>query len=337
MLEINNAILHILDANSGIKVIAEFELDIEDDAVKKYLTRHLKKADNEYKLKVGHFKEDSKFNANFDEYIHERMTFVDFSKYVAETIYECVSTSDKIHSSDVIVCNYVIDEVPKLAIFKCNCKVGFTHQVYNQPNGVRNGIINHYALLPNTNQKIEEYVVINLLSYDVRFTDKVYYINGTDTNIMSDVLLQCIAEIAPSETVKLVHDIVEVVAQASGESVPLALSKVKAYINDKISMLENDTPNLHIAELGESVFADSQEMQASYNEYIRKEKIPKDVKVSRALITQQSKTHKIKTDTGIELIVPVDYYQNKDFFEFINGDDGTISISLKNIGKITNK
>lgn len=337
MLEIKNSILHVLDANSGIKVISDFELDIDDDSVKKYLSRHLKKADNEYKLKFGSFKEESTFSRQFDEYVAEKLSFVDFSKFIAETIYQCVSTSDKMHSCDVIVCNYIMDEVPKLAILKCNCKVGFTHQVYNPSGGVRNGIINHYAILPNAGQKIDEYVIINLLTYDVRFSDKEYYINGEDTNIMSDVLLKCTSDKAPIETIKLVNAIVEEVAESNGENVSLALSKVKSYINDKISLSENLTPNLHITDLGESVFADSKQMQDDYNEYIKKEKIPSDIKVNRNLIVQGSKTHKIKTDTGIELIVPVDYYQNKDFFEFINGDDGTISISLKNIGKITNK
>ena len=32
MIEIKNAILHILDANSNVKVIADYEMDIDDDA-----------------------------------------------------------------------------------------------------------------------------------------------------------------------------------------------------------------------------------------------------------------------------------------------------------------
>lgn len=337
MLEINNAILHILDANSGIKVIADIELDIDDDTVKKYLSRQLKKCDNEYKLKVGHFTDNSTFSKQFDLYLSGELSFVDFSKFIAETIYECVSNCDKMHSCDVIVCSYTIDEVPKLCILKCNCKVGFTHQVYNQPPSTRNGIINHYAILPGIGQKIDEYALINLITYDVRFSDKLYYINGEDTNIMSDILLKCTSEPAPCETMQLINEIVEVVAETNGENVPLALSKVKAYINDKVATSENPTPDVHIEELGETVFADSEEMQDAYHEYIQKEKIPKDIKVNRNVVATASKTHKIRTDTGIELIVPVDYYQNKDFFEFINGEDGTISINLKNIGKITNK
>ena len=65
--------------------------------------------------------------------------------------------------------------------------------------------------------------------------------------------------------------------------------------------------------------------------------IPAEVKLDRDFAIKKGRNHKIKTDTGIELLFPVDYFENKDFIEFINKPDGTISIELKNIGKIMNK
>ena len=83
MIEIKNAILHILDANSNVKVIADYEMDIDDDVINKYLMRQLKKADDEYKLKVGKLTDGSKFSKQFDDYIYERSRFIDFSKLIA--------------------------------------------------------------------------------------------------------------------------------------------------------------------------------------------------------------------------------------------------------------
>ena len=78
-------------------------------------------------------------------------------------------------------------------------------------------------------------------------------------------------------------------------------------------------------------------MQDKYEEYIQKEQLPKNIKVNRAQLTNSVKTQKIKTDTGIELIITVDYYRNKDYFEFTTDESGKISIRLKNIGEIINK
>ena len=44
-----------------------------------------------------------------------------------------------------------------------------------------------------------------------------------------------------------------------------------------------------------------------------------------------------KMDNGIELIVPLDVYRNGDLIEFVNNPDGTVSIMLKNIEKISNQ
>lgn len=49
------------------------------------------------------------------------------------------------------------------------------------------------------------------------------------------------------------------------------------------------------------------------------------------------KNQKIRTDTGIELSFPTAYFENPDKIEFINNPDGTISIEIKHVGKITNR
>ena len=43
---------------------------------------------------------------------------------------------------------------------------------------------------------------------------------------------------------------------------------------------------------------------------------------------------KFKLANGIELAIPMDVYQNKEFVEFINNPDGTISVMIKNIDEI---
>ena len=43
------------------------------------------------------------------------------------------------------------------------------------------------------------------------------------------------------------------------------------------------------------------------------------------------------TDTGIEIRIPMDQYQNKNRVEFITNPDGTISVLIKNVGSITSR
>lgn len=59
--------------------------------------------------------------------------------------------------------------------------------------------------------------------------------------------------------------------------------------------------------------------------------------VEKAVAKRVAKSHKIRTDTGIELTFPVEYGENPEFIEFFSTPDGRIEIALKNIGSIENR
>ena len=43
------------------------------------------------------------------------------------------------------------------------------------------------------------------------------------------------------------------------------------------------------------------------------------------------------TDTGVEILFPSEYYKDDENISIINNDDGTISVQINNINKLTNK
>ena len=74
-----------------------------------------------------------------------------------------------------------------------------------------------------------------------------------------------------------------------------------------------------------------------FREELRKQGVEKPIEVEYVKPARSDKVQKIKTDKGIEIIIPVDYMNSRDFVEFKNQPDGTISIQLKNITRITSK
>ena len=46
---------------------------------------------------------------------------------------------------------------------------------------------------------------------------------------------------------------------------------------------------------------------------------------------------RLRNETGIELVIPTEFFENTEFVEFYKDDDGFMSITLKNIQNITNK
>lgn len=332
MILINNAILHILNFNSNITVFSEKELDIKNPGVEAFLTKHIEKSINDPGLKSGSFQANSKFKNLMNDYIKSDLDFIEFSIYSASTLYKEITKSDDMYSLDLIVCDFNVDDNRFIGILECVNRVAFTHHVVKDKNIIKNNIVNHYSILPSPSQKLEECAFINISSSEIKFLDKKRCIEGQDIFIIPDVLLECSSSVSPKDTIKLVNSITRKVAEKHGQSSVLAVSKAKNSIIENTEVSECLEPR----QLGKEIFA-SKVMQEEFVREVQNAGIPETVKIEKTFAVKTARNHKIKTDTGIEITVPIDYFQNKDYIEFINNPDGTLAIELKNIGKIVNK
>lgn len=333
MVLINKAILHILDLNSNVTVFSEQELDIKKNSVDSFLTKHVEKAFTDPKAKTGTFNPQSGFKTQMLRYLGNGMSFVDFSRYIADLTYAVLAKSDALDSADILVCDVNMDNERVIGILKCNNRVGYIHQVINESDGIKNDIINHYAIMPNLSQKIDEYAFIGTESLNIKLVDKKSCVDGQETYIFAEKIIECNTSVSPKKTIELVSAITGKVAEAHGQSGVAVISKAKNYIMENAEISESIDP----VALGRDIFGASVIMQEAFMKEIQDAGVSETVKVDKTFAVRKVKNHKIKTDTGIEVIFPVDYFDNKDFLEFVNNPDGTISIELKNIGKIVNK
>ena len=78
-------------------------------------------------------------------------------------------------------------------------------------------------------------------------------------------------------------------------------------------------------------------MQADFDNAIKEAGFTEPVKMDQEATIKKMCKHKLKTDTGIELTIPSEYFDNTEYMEFHNNEDGTLSIMLKHIGNIVNR
>lgn len=330
---INRAILHILDFASNLTVFSEQELELGSSSVGEFLMKHIEKSYCDPALKHGTFNADSRFRPQLAAYGNGEIGFATLSVQIAGSLYEAIAQSDKLIPADILVCDLTVNGERVVAILKCNNRIGFTHQVTQEETGIRNRIINHYAILPNPSQKLDEYAFVGVDSLDIRFVDKKCSINGQEVFILPEVVLECSSRVSQKDTIGLVTSITRKVAESHGENPAIAVSKAKTFMIESTEVSEYLDP----VELGKEVFAASPLMQQEYLMEVGQAGIAEAVKIDKSLAVRTGRTHKIKTDTGIEISIPVDYFQDKNYVEFINNPDGTLSIELKNIGKLLSK
>lgn len=333
MIIINNAILHILDFNSGLSVYSQEVLDVTDGAAAEFIERQLDKVFSDDRVRQGSFSPESNAKADIESYMDGKLGFVELSTEFAKNIYDTVAISDKPTSMDVIVCDFTADEKRRLAILLNPYKTYYTHQILPADIGFKNELIQHCAILPALSQKLDEFAVIDLTTYEVNSVDKKRNIDGHNAYILKDYILKCTSGISQKETIKLMTKIADKIAEDNGQSGAAAISKVKTFIAENAEASQELKP----AEMIQEVFAESEYMQSKFEEKIKEAVIPEQVKVDKAVAFKATKNHKIKTDTGIEIIYPSDYLNNSDYINIINHSDGTISIEINKIGKITSR
>lgn len=332
MITINKAALHIFDFNSDIAVYSDEELDLQNQVEISFITKHIEKSLNDSGLHSGKFLPESNFFKELSSYMNNTMSFLDFSTEIAKLYYSVISKSDKLVSTDLIFCDFICDDVKYLAILECNNKMGYTHQVLSDGGKVKTQIISHYAILPGATQKVDGCAFINLSTGAVKFDEKKRTINGEEVAVLPDKILQCSSSISQKDTVKIVKKIADKVAEEHGQNPIVAVSKAKKFIAENAEVSDD----LETEKLGKEVFSKSEVMQKEFVDEVKQAGISDTVKMDKTFAVKTARSHKIKTDTGIIITVPADYFENKDYIEFINNTDGTISIELKNIGRITN-
>lgn len=331
---IHRAILHILDFNTNMCILSQKELDFSSDIVYEYVDKRISRILNDASQQTGAFYATSQYQVLLQQFLHEEIDFTAFAAQTARSLFDILSHCDVPESLDLLVVDFQDEEDQRqIGILVLNNKTAYTHQILDEDGAVYNKLIKHYAILPGTSQKAAAYALIQCQNYQVRFLDTKRQMNGEDVYILPDKLLQCTAVISAKEAVKIVSKIAVKVAEDHGSSTVEALSKAKNYLAENAETADTFSPQ----ELGKDIFAHSQTMQQEFKEQLQEAKMPADVAIQKEFARRTGRSHKIKTDTGIEITFPSEYVENTDYIQFINNPDGTISIELKNIGKITNR
>ena len=255
MIIIEKAILHILDFHSGVTVYSDAELPVKD-SVETWLLKHVERAWGSQDAKPGTFFQDSAFLKELQDYESGTLDFVALSKAIAKTLDDALTHAEEMPASDVIVAQASIDEVPYLVILRSNSHIGFTHQVNQTEDGIQNEIINHYSIMPNLSQKIDEFAFINGRTKAIKTAAKKYTLDGDAVFVMPEVLLECSLTPSPKEAMKNLSKAAAQVAESFGQDKVMAEAAVKSYVAETMQK----GAELDLQEAGKEIFHDNPAM-----------------------------------------------------------------------------
>ena len=177
--------------------------------------------------------------------------------------------------------------------------------------------------------------MVNLSDGSILLTEKKFEVNGEKKNYFSELFLECSAPLSQKSKLDLVTRAVEQVNRKYyGEEDAGRRMETKKAIYEELG----ETGSLKVEEVKEKIFPDSPQMQEELTEKLEKYHLEKEVirPKSENTIKKFQKQH-LTTDTGIEITIPMEEYKNPDRVEFLTNPDGTVSVLIKNIGRLRSK
>ncbi len=339
-IRLRKVIVHILDSTVGMPVLSDTLLDYGSD-FGDFLREHIYKIQSTDDKKTCEFhKEESEVFQQILSFTEAGFTdemFVEVSRNVAVHLYEIMNKNIEIPQADFVVALFEGDTGRYLALLKMDYKTSYTHKTQSDAFGNSNEIIKFRAILPTETQKLSEAAIINLEDFTIFMIEKKYEVNGTKTNYFSKLFLNCSGALSPKSQLSIVTRTIDTVQKKyfnDGEQFEVQM-ETKQIIHDQLA----ETGIVDVPFVLDQVFKEKEEYKEEVQEKLEKYKMGADLRIEPQAESTTRKFEKqyLTTDTGVEIKIPMEQYQDGEHIEFITNPDGSISILIKNVGHITSK
>mgnify|MGYP003880717585 CR=1 FL=1 len=333
-INIEKLILHVLDNSVGVPVFSEGEHPFNGEIIE-FIATHIEKAFNDIDVRKASFGIGENPVKGISIAIEEnRNSFVENTIEFAQILYSIMDENTGIPPCDLICSLFTREGLKYLGFLIFNYKASYIHYVDESQGNRINTVIKQRTTLPNENQKIDEFIIINLQDYSILLKEKKYEINGEKDYYISKYILNLEPVLSNKEKIDIVNKVSKKIIEEYYENDIEKMAQMKNAIVESIE----DANAIDIEYVKSKVFENNIDLQNIYEEQMIKKGLnEKVIPVDENLEKKVQKTQKLVTDNGIEIKIPVSYLSETNNVEFINNPDGTISILLKNIRQLQGK
>lgn len=333
-ININEAVIHILDSNGQEPVLNEYSLELDED-IYKFLYRHIEKCLKDDELKYARFNPERNIVKEVVQgYLNGiNNDLISLSKELASQLFIIMKGNVNIPSGDLIIVSIATDQGPMIAILKMDYVKNFTHEIQFVDQKIGIGIVPQVAGLPGSGQKIQKAAFLKPIredeNYNLMILDKQkgskedeyganYFINtflGASIIINERDMTKTFVKAAENWTRK---NITEDAGKAE---------EIRTAIKTKLK--EEDTIN--IDSFSEELFNEQPQVKEDFSNYIKQQGLSEEVAVDKTWVDKKLKRVRLNIDKKIDLYINEDTYHDSSKFEIQRNGDGTINLIVKNV------
>lgn len=339
-ININQAIIHILDSNGAEPILNEYTLELEEDTYK-FLYKHIEKCFNDEELKYARFNEERNI---VKEIVQDYLNGIDddligLSKELARQLFSIMKSNVNIPSCDLIVASIITDQGPMIAILKMDYVKNFTHQVDFVDDKIGIGIVPQAAGLPGNGQRIQKAAFIKPIreddKYNLMILDKRKKSSDDDeygTNYFLGSFLGSSIITNERDMTKTFLKAAESFTRKNYANDAVKAESIRTVVKSKLK--EDDSVN--IDELSKELFdhelfSGEPQVKEDFKTFVKSQGVSDEVEVDKTWVGKKLKRVRLKIDKEIDLYIDEEVYHDSNKFEIQRNGDGSINMIIKHV------
>lgn len=334
-INIQEAIIHILDSNGAEPVLNEYSLDLNED-IHKFIYRHIEKCFNDEELKYAKFNPERNI---VKEVVQDYLNGIDsdligLSKELAKQLFIIMKGNTNIPSCDLLVVSVLTDKGTMIGILKMDYVKNFTHQIDFIENKIGIDIIPQAAGLPASSQRIQKAAFIKPIReddiYNLMVIDKQKKSKDEEeygANYFISNFLGC--NIITNE-----RDMTKTFLKAteSWTRNSLAEDAVKAeMVRSTVKAKLKEEESINIEELSKELFKDEPAIKEDFSNFVKGQGLNEEVEIDKQWVEKKLKRKRLKIDKDIDLYINEEAYDDNTRFEIQRNGDGSINMIIKHV------
>ena len=331
-ININEAVVHILDTAAEEPVLNEYCLELNED-VYVFLYKHIQKCFKDDDLKYCKFNYERNIVKEItQDYLQgKENNIIPMSQEIARQLFIIMKGNCNIPSGDLIVTSITTDQGPMIAILKMDYVKNFTHEIQFVEQKIGVNIIQQAAGLPNG--KLQKAAFIKPIregeTYNIMVLDKQKASKEDEYGANYFVSTFLGASYVANE-----RDYTKVFIKTSENWIRKSIFEDAAKAEEvrstiKTKLKEEDI--LNVDELSEELFKDNQDEKESFATHIKMQCVAEEIPIDKEYVEKKLKRVRLNIDKEIDIYINEDAYRDESKFEVVKNGDGTINLVVKNV------
>ncbi|AWZ50012.1 nucleoid-associated protein (plasmid) [Clostridiaceae bacterium 14S0207] len=335
-ININEAVIHILDNNSDEPILNEFGLALTEDTYW-FLYKHISKVLKDEGLKYARFKENAGVIKEVSrEYLSGHNNILEVSKELARQMFAIMKSKGNVPSCDLLIVSISTEYGPMLGILKMDYVQNYMHTVKVIENKVGINIVPQVTGLPASSQIIQKAAFIKpvpnedgveLMILDKKKSSKEKEKEDYGTNYFLESYLGC--EILTNER-DMTKGFLQATEQWTRENFSDNADKAEK-IRRKVKETLKEEENIDINEFSKELFGEEKEKANHYINYIKDTGIEENISVDKAWLEKKLKRIRLKIDSDIDIYLSEEAYKDLTRFQIKRNGDGSIDMIVKHV------